>query len=115
MTLDCIFCKIVAGSVPAEILYQDEDLVSFRDINPQAPVHLLIVPRKHIPTLNDLAEDDLYLVGRMAETAKQLARSEGISEQGYRLVVNCGDWGGQLVQHLHMHVIGGRELEGRLG
>ncbi len=113
--MDCIFCKIAAGSVPAEILYQDEDLISFRDINPQAPVHLLIVPRKHIANLNDLSDDDSYLVGKMAKTAKQLARSEGISEQGYRLVLNCGDWGGQLVQHIHMHVIGGRRLDDRLG
>ncbi|MFO8143166.1 MAG: histidine triad nucleotide-binding protein [Dehalococcoidales bacterium] len=113
--MDCIFCKIAAGSVPAEILYQDEDLISFRDINPQAPVHLLIVPRKHIANLNDLSDDDSYLVGKMAKTAKQLALSEGISEQGYRLVLNCGDWGGQLVQHIHMHVIGGRRLDDRLG
>ena len=115
MAVDCIFCKIAAGSVPAEILYQDEDLVSFRDINPQAPVHLLIVPRKHITNLNDLSEDDSYLVGKMAKVAQQLALSEGISELGYRLVVNCGDWGGQLVKHPHMHIIGGRKLDGRLG
>jgi histidine triad (HIT) family protein len=113
--MDCIFCGIVAGNVPSEIIYQDEEVIAFPDINPQAPTHLLIIPRKHIPTLAHLWEAELSIMGRMVKVANELARKEGISESGYRLVINCGEWGGQLVPHLHMHLLGGRELSGRIG
>ena len=113
--MDCIFCQIVAGEVPTEILCQDEEVIAFRDINPQAPTHLLIIPKKHIPSLTHLSEEDVPLIGHMVNAAGQLARKEGISENGYRLVINCGQWGGQLVPHLHMHLIGGRELSGKIG
>ena len=113
--MDCIFCQIVAGEVPTEILYQDEEVVAFRDINPQAPTHLIIIPKRHIPSLADLPEAELPLIGHMVDAANQLARREGISESGYRLVVNCGEWGGQLVPHLHMHLLGGRRLADKLG
>lgn len=112
--MDCIFCQIVAGKVPSEIIYQDEEVIAFRDINPEAPVHLLIIPRKHIPSLIHLSEADLPLIGSMVSIANQLAKREGISEGGYRLVINCGEQGGQLVPHLHMHLIGGRKLSDRL-
>ncbi len=113
--MDCIFCQIVAGKIPAEITYRDEELIVFRDINPQAPTHLLIIPKKHIPSLAQLSPADLPLIGRMAEAANKLAKEEGITETGYRLVINYGEWGGQVVPHLHMHLLGGRKLAGRLG
>ena len=113
--MDCIFCQIVAGKVPSEILYQDEEVIAFRDINPVAPVHLLIIPKRHIPSLTHLAEGELLLIGHMVGIANQLAVREGVAESGYRLVVNCGEQGGQLVPHLHMHLIGGRRLSNGLG
>ena len=113
--MDCVFCKIVAGEIPSDILYQDDEVIAFRDINPQAPVHLLIIPKAHIASLTELTESQLPLMGRMANVANQLAKREGVSESGYRLVVNCGKQGGQLVPHLHLHLLGGRELSGTLG
>ncbi len=112
---DCIFCKIAAGEIPADTIYQDKEVIAFRDINPQAPTHVLLIPRKHITSLTDLPEDESSLVGNMAKVANQLAREEGIAESGYRVVINCGQQGGQLVPHLHMHLLGGRQLSGRLG
>jgi len=111
---DCIFCQIVAGKVPSEILYQDEEVVAFRDINPQAPVHLIIIPKRHISSLAHLSEADSPLMGHMVNIANQLAKREGVAESGYRLVVNCGREGGQLVPHLHMHLLGGRKLPDKL-
>ena len=105
--MDCIFCKIIAGEIPAEILYQDEEIIAFRDINPQAPVHLIIIPRKHIPSLEQMKEDDAALVGRMVVVANKLAKDEGIAQKGYRLAINCGAEGGQVVPHIHMHLLGG--------
>jgi histidine triad (HIT) family protein len=113
--MDCIFCQIAAGKIPAEITYRDEELIVFRDINPQAPTHLLIIPKRHIPSLAQLSPADLPLMGRMVKAASKLAKEEGITETGYRLIVNCGEWGGQVVPHLHMHLLGGRKLAGRLG
>ena len=113
--MDCIFCRIVAGKIPSDILYQDEEVVAFRDINPQAPVHLLVIPKKHITYLADLNEKGAPLVGHMVSVANQLAKGEGVSESGYRLVINCGQQGGQLVPHLHLHILGGRQLSGHLG
>ena len=113
--MDCIFCQIVAGKVPSETLYQDEEVIAFRDINPQAPTHLLIVPKRHIPSLSHLSKEEAPLIGQMTNVANQLAKTEGVSESGYRLVINCGQEGGQLVAHLHMHLLGGRQLSGRLG
>ena len=111
MSTDCIFCKIAAGEIPTELLYQDEDVIAFRDINPAAPVHLLIVPRKHIPYLIDLTEAEMPLIGHMTTVANRLAKEQGIAESGYRVVINCGKQGGQLVPHLHMHLLGGRALK----
>ena len=113
--MDCIFCKIAAGEIPADILYQDEEVIAFRDINPQAPTHVLIIPRQHIAYLADLPEEESWLVGNMTKVANHLAREKGIAESGYRVVINCGQQGGQLVPHLHMHLLGGRQLSGRLG
>ncbi len=113
--MDCIFCQIVAGEVPSEIIYQDEGVIAFRDINPQAPIHLIIIPRKHVPSLVQLSEAEPSLIGHMVAAAGQLAKEAGVSETGYRLVINCGEWGGQLVPHLHMHLLGGKKLSGKLG
>lgn len=113
--MDCIFCQIAAGKVPSEILYQDEEVIAFRDINPQAPAHLVIIPKRHIPSLVHLSEEELPLIGHMVNAANELAKKEGISESGYRLVMNCGEEGGQLVPHLHLHLLGGRKLSDALG
>ena len=113
--MDCIFCQIIAGKIPSDIIYQDGEVVAFRDINPQAPTHLLIIPKKHIPSLTHLSEAELPLIGHMVNVANQLAKKEGIAEKGYRLAINCGEQGGQLVPHLHLHLLGGRRLSGQLG
>jgi len=115
MTEGCIFCRIVAGEVPCDIVYQHEDFLSFRDISPQAPTHLLIIPKIHIVSLAQLTEEQQELAGRLVIIAKKLAEKEGIAERGYRLVMNCGSEGGQLVPHLHLHLIGGRKLGDGLG
>jgi histidine triad (HIT) family protein len=113
--MDCIFCKIIAGQIPSDVIYTDDKVVAFRDINPMAPVHLLIIPREHILSLNDVTEQQTTLVGHMVQVAKQLAKQQGIGTKGYRVVINTGPQGGQVVQHLHMHLLGGRELTGGLG
>lgn len=107
---DCLFCKITAGEVPSNIVYEDNDIIAINDINPSAPVHILIIPRKHIASLNELGQEDLALMGHIQIIASRLAREFGIAEKGYRLVNNCGKWGGQDVLHLHYHLLGGREL-----
>lgn len=106
----CIFCQIIAGERPAEMLYHDEQVSAFRDKHPAAPVHVLIVPNKHIDSVNDLAEADEAAVGRLFSVAKQIAVQEGIAESGYRLLVNTGPNAGQAVYHLHMHLIGGGRM-----
>ena len=113
--MDCVFCKIVAGEVPTDLLYQDEEVLAFRDINPQAPTHLLIISKKHIPSLAHLSDADMPLIGRMVKAANQLAREGGVAEGGYRLVINCGKEGGQVVPHLHIHLLSGRKLADKMG
>lgn len=105
-----IFSKIIDGQIPADIVYKDEQVTAFRDIEPQAPVHILIVPNKEIPTVNDVTPDDEQLVGHMFTVAKRIAEQEGVTESGYRLLVNCNRDAGQEVFHLHMHLFGGRRL-----
>jgi histidine triad (HIT) family protein len=106
----CIFCRIVAGEIPAKLVHEDEDTIAFRDINPQAPTHVLVIPRKHIASINDLTESDGGLIGRMHVAAKKIAHDEGVSELGYRLVTNTGAAAGQTVHHIHLHVLGGRSM-----
>ncbi|EKD72669.1 MAG: HIT (Histidine triad) family protein [uncultured bacterium] len=106
--MDCLFCKIVNGSIPAKIIYQDDLVVAFDDISPQAPHHKLIVPRKHIATLNDLQPEDNVLIGHMVQTVKKLAQDFEIADYGYRLVMNCNAGAGQTVFHIHAHLLGGR-------
>jgi histidine triad (HIT) family protein len=115
MAEECIFCRIVAGEVPSDIVYQDQDFLAFRDISPQAPTHLLIIPKMHITSSTELTEEQQELAGRLIIIAKNLAEKEGLDKRGYRLVMNCGPDGGQAVPHLHLHLIGGRKLDDRLG
>lgn len=105
-----IFSKIIAGEIPGDIVYQDELVTAFRDINPQAPTHILIVPNKEIPTVNEVTNADEAAMGRMILAAQKIAEQEGIAANGYRLIVNCGNHGHQEVFHLHMHLVGGRPL-----
>ena len=107
---DTIFAKIANGEIPADVVYEDEHVVAFRDVSPQAPTHVLVIPRKAIPTLNDVTEADAELVGRLFIAAAKVAAAEGIAEQGYRTVVNCNAAAGQTVFHLHVHVLGGRPM-----
>jgi histidine triad (HIT) family protein len=107
---DCLFCKIVSGDIPGAIVYRDEHLVAFKDINPQAPLHALIVPRRHIATLNDLVGEDDDLVGEMVRRAAAIAREHGYADSGYRTVFNCNSEAGQSVFHIHLHVLGGRAM-----
>jgi histidine triad (HIT) family protein len=107
---DCLFCKIVAGDIPAKIVYKDEHLVAFQDVNPQAPTHVLIVPRRHVASLNELTESDDALVGEMVRRAAALASQYGHAERGYRTVFNCNADAGQSVFHIHLHVLGGRAM-----
>ena len=110
MSEDCLFCKILAGDIPADIIYESESAIAFRDINPQAPTHVLVIPRQHIATINDLDEADRSLVGDLYLAAQQIAAEEGIAESGYRAVMNCNEGAGQSVFHIHLHVLGGRAL-----
>lgn len=105
-----IFSKIIAGEIPSDKVYQDDRVTAFKDINPQAPVHILIVPNREIPTVNDITPDDASLIGHMVIVAQQIAHEQGIAESGYRLIINCRDDGGQEVYHLHLHLLGGRKL-----
>ncbi len=108
---ETIFGKIANAEVEADLVYEDDEVVAFRDLNPQAPVHVLVIPRKPIPTLNEAKSDDAELLGRLLLTAAKVAEQEGIAEQGYRTVINCNAGGGQTVYHLHVHLIGGRPLQ----
>ncbi len=113
--MDCVFCRIVAGEIPADIVFQDGELLAFRDIKPQAPTHILIIPKAHIASLNDITTKHQELMGRIILLAKDLAEKEGISDKGYRLSVSTGADGGQLVPHIHFHLLGGRKLGDMLG
>ena len=112
---DCIFCKIIKGEAPATIVYQDEEIIAFRDLHPVASTHLFIVPVKRIVSVNDVLPEDEPLMGRLFTVAKQLAEQEGITASGYRLIVNIGVHGGQVVLHLHMHLIGGQRMRHLIG
>lgn len=107
---DCLFCKILAGDIPVDIVFETEYAVAFRDINPQAPTHVLIIPREHIATINDLDVADEPTIGKLFIVAKQVAEQEGIAEDGYRVAMNCNAAAGQTVFHLHLHLLGGRRL-----
>ncbi len=110
MAADCLFCKIASGELPSEIVKEGEDWVAFRDISPQAPTHILVIPREHIPTLNDVPPQWAEALGRLFLAAREIAADEGIAEDGYRTVLNCNAGAGQSVFHVHLHLLGGRAM-----
>ncbi len=110
MSDDCLFCKMAKGEIKPDTVYEDEEILAFRDINPQGPVHILVIPKEHIATLNDLEEHHAELMGKMFLVAKKIAEQENFAETGYRTVINCNRHGGQEVFHIHLHVIGGRQM-----
>ncbi len=107
---DCLFCKIIAGEIPADIIFESETAIAFRDINPKAPTHVLIIPRQHVATINDVESEHESLIGSLYSAAKAIAGEEGLSDDGYRVVMNCNEAAGQTVFHLHLHLLGGRRL-----
>lgn len=107
---DCLFCKIAGGEIPADVVYESDTALAFRDINPKAPTHVVIIPRQHISTINDLGAEHESLVGSLFSAAKQIAADEGLSDDGYRVVMNCNEAAGQSVFHIHLHLLGGRAL-----
>ena len=107
---ECLFCKMAAGAIKPNVVYEDDAVLAFRDINPQAPTHVLVVPKRHISTINDLKSEDAELVGRLYLAAKKVAGQDGIADDGYRTVMNCNAAAGQTVFHLHLHVLGGRDM-----
>lgn len=108
--MDCLFCKITSKEIPAKIIYENDYIVAFEDINPQAPVHFLVIPKKHISTSLDITDEDNELIGRLYQAANKIARDRGIAEEGFRLVMNCNAGAGQTVFHIHIHVLGGRAM-----
>ncbi len=111
----CLFCEIINKKIPADIVYEDDEMIGFKDIRPHAKVHLLIVPKKkHIEKISDLTEDDIPIAGKMIYTAKKIAEQVGIAKDGYRLILNCGDHGGQIIFHIHCHLLGGEKLGPKL-
>jgi len=108
--MSTIFSKIIAGEIPADKVYEDDDILAFRDVNPQAPVHILVIPKVEIPTANDLKEEHDKIMGKIIRIASDIAKNEGIDESGYRLIINCNEHGGQSVYHIHVHLIGGKQL-----
>lgn len=111
MSEECLFCRIAEGGIPADIVLETDQVLAFRDINPQAPHHVLVIPRRHIPSLEALNPEDAGLVGELVLQAQQVARQEGIADRGYRTVFNCGEEAGQTVGHVHLHLLGGRRME----
>ena len=107
---DCIFCKIINKEIPSSIVYEDNEILAFKDINPIAPVHILVIPKKHIESLINLEQCDELLIGKIYTVINKIAKQEGIDESGFRVVVNCGEDGGQEVKHLHFHILGGKKL-----
>jgi len=107
---DCLFCKILDGEIPADIVFESDDAIGFRDVNPQAPTHVLIIPRQHIATINDLEDGDDAIVGKLFLAAQQVAKNDGIADDGYRVAMNCNAAAGQTVFHLHLHLLGGRQM-----
>jgi histidine triad (HIT) family protein len=108
--MSCVFCNIAQGQIPATVVFENEDVMAFRDLNPQAPTHALVIPKRHISTINDVNEQDAALLGKMVLAAKTVASTEGFHEAGYRLVFNVNSDGGQTVYHIHLHILGGRPM-----
>ena len=107
---DCLFCKIVKKEIPSTVVYEDDEILAFRDIHPVAPVHVLVIPKKHITSLAEMKKEDEPLIGRIYTVINEIAKKEGIFEKGFRVIVNCGEDGGQVVKHLHFHLLGGKKM-----
>jgi len=107
---DCIFCRIIKKEIPSNIVYEDDDILAFRDINPVAPVHILVIPKKHISSVIELTEEDALLIGKIYTAINEITKMEKIDQKGFRVIVNCGEDGGQEVKHLHFHILGGKKL-----
>jgi len=107
---DCLFCKIIQGDIPGDIVYQDDDVLAFNDVNPQAPTHILIIPKKHIATTNDAQAEDAAVLGKLMLTASRIAADNGFADDGYRMVTNCNELAGQTVFHIHLHLLAGRAM-----
>jgi len=110
MAEDCLFCKIIAGDIPSNKVYSDDDVYAFHDINPAAPTHILVIPKKHLSAVNAASDADETLIGRLVLAANRIAEQEGLTEEGFRYVINTGEKGGQTVHHLHLHILGGRQM-----
>jgi len=115
MVEEYLFCRIISREIPSDVVYQDDEFLAFKDIHPQAPTHILIIPKTHFDSLVEISDQQEKLMGRLVIIAKKLAEKEGLAKNGYRLVLNCGAEGGQVVPHLHLHLIGGRKLNGKIG
>lgn len=111
---DCVFCKIINGEIPSEKVYEDEEILAFKDINPAAPIHILVIPKKHIENLLEVKDEDNYLIGKICKTINQIAKDLNIEKDGFRVIVNCGKDSGQEVMHLHFHLLGGRKLGAKI-
>jgi len=107
---NCIFCEIIKGEIPSQKLYEDDEILAFRDVNPAAPIHILVIPKKHISMLTELKEEDEVVIGRIYTVVNKIAKQENFDEKGYRVIVNCGEDGGQEVKHIHFHLLGGKRL-----
>lgn len=107
---DCIFCKIIKGEIPSEKVWEDDEILAFKDINPAAPIHILVIPKKHIPTLMDIKEEDNELISKIMQTIKIIAKEQGVSENGFRIIANCGPDSGQEVMHIHFHLLAGKKM-----
>jgi len=107
---DCLFCKIIDKEIPSEILYEDDSVIAFKDVNPQAPIHILVIPKEHIESARDIDKDNCHVIGHIFAVIRDLAKELGLDEDGYRVVNNCGKHGGQTVSHIHFHILGGRQL-----
>ena len=107
---DCVFCKIIKGEIPSNKVYEDEEILAFKDINPAAPIHILVIPKKHIPSLVELEQGDEEIIGKIYKVINKIAKEQGIDNKGFRVIVNCGKDGGQEVNHLHFHLLGGKQL-----
>lgn len=112
--MDCIFCKILNKEIPSSIVYEDEEILAFNDINPQAPVHIVVIPKKHIEKIVDIEKQDEQLIGKIYTVINQIAREQGIAEDGFRVIINCGENGGQEVKHIHFHLLGGAKLNTKI-
>lgn len=112
--MDCIFCKIINKEIPSKIVYEDDEVLAFEDIAPQAPVHIVVIPKKHIAKITEIEKEDEILIGKIYSVINKIAREKQIAEEGFRVIINCGENGGQEVKHIHFHLLGGKKLSGKI-